>query len=171
VYLVFHILNTFPVCILLGVFKILFMYLLYPPSKRSEIGGDHVLLAFPSVLPSVYEQSINRLWRHRCTASVNLCAWYNCFNRNVGPIRLVREKLRIFPFRQYIVGNDAFLAFWRHSQVQYRNGGWGEMYKNVNTVSDGFSAHATARRHYRWRHYRWHASTAHVAYITREARI
>ena len=34
-------------------------------------------------LPSVCEQSINRLWRHRCTASVNLFARYNCFNRNV----------------------------------------------------------------------------------------
>ena len=31
-------------------------------------------------LPSICEQSINRLWRHRCTASVN---WYNCFNRNI----------------------------------------------------------------------------------------
>jgi len=79
----------------------------------------------------------------------------------------MREKLRIFPFGQYIVGNVAFLAFWRHSQVQNWNGGWGEMYKNVNTISDGFSAHAsdaTARRHYQWRHYRWHASTAHVHY-------
>jgi len=56
--------------------------LLYPPSERSETGGDHVLLAFPSVLPSVCEQSINRLWRHRCTVSVNLFVWYNCFNRN-----------------------------------------------------------------------------------------
>ena len=69
---------------------------------------------------------------------------------------LVREKLRIFPFGQYIVENVVFLAFWQHklSQVQNRNGGWEEMYKNVNTVSDGFSAHAsdaTARRHYRWR--------------------
>jgi len=34
-------------------------------------------------LPSVCEQSINRLWHHRCTASVNLFARYNCFNRNV----------------------------------------------------------------------------------------
>ena len=43
--------------------------------------------------------------------------------------------------------------------------GWGEMYKNVNTISDGFSAHAIARRHYRWRHYCWQASTAHVHHV------
>ena len=52
----------------------------------------------------------------------------------------MREKLRIFPFRQHIVGNVVFLAFWRHSQVQNRHGGCEEMYKNVNTVFDGFSA-------------------------------
>jgi len=54
----------------------------------------------------------------------------------------------------YIVGNVILLAFWRHSQVQNRNGGWETMYKNVNTIFDRFSAHAsdaTARRHYRWR--------------------
>jgi len=50
----------------------------------------------------------------------------------------VPEKLRIFPFGQYIVGNVVFLAFWRLSQVQNRNGACEEMYKNVNTVSDGF---------------------------------
>jgi len=80
----------------------------------------------------------------------------------------VRERLRIFPYGQYIVRNVVILALWRCSQVQDRSGGWGEMYKNVNAVSDGFSAHAsdaTARRHYRWRHYRWQAcTTAHVHY-------
>jgi len=55
----------------------------------------------------------------------------------------MREKLRIFPFGQYIVGNVVFLAFRRHSQVQNRHGGCEEMYKNVNTVSDGY---ARARR-------------------------
>jgi len=34
----------------------------------------------------------------------------------------MREKLKIFPFGQYIVGNVVFLAFWRHSQVQNQNG-------------------------------------------------
>jgi len=34
-------------------------------------------------LLSVCEQSINRLWHHRCMASVNLFARYICFNRNV----------------------------------------------------------------------------------------
>jgi len=43
---------------------------LYPPSERSETGGDHVFIAFLSIC----EQSINRLWRHRCAASVNLFA-------------------------------------------------------------------------------------------------
>ena len=32
----------------------------------------------------------------------------------------------------------AFLAFWRHSQVQNRNGGWGEMYKHVHCVHPMF---------------------------------
>jgi len=50
----------------------------------------------------------------------------------------VREKLRIFPYGQYIIENVIFLAFWRHSQVQNRNEGCEEMYKNVNTVSDEF---------------------------------
>jgi len=52
---------------------------LYSPSERSELARYHVMLYFPSVC----EQSINRLWRHRCTASVNLFARYNCFSRNV----------------------------------------------------------------------------------------
>ena len=46
-------------------------------------------------------------------------------------IRPVREKLRIFPYGQYIVGNVVLLAFRRCSQFQDRSGGWGEMYKNV----------------------------------------
>jgi len=45
-------------------------------------------------------------------------------------IRLVREKLRIFPHGQ-IIGNVVLLAFWRYRQVQDRSGGWGETYKNV----------------------------------------
>jgi len=74
--------------------------------------------------------------------------------------------LRIFPYRRYIIGNVVILAFWRYSQVQDRSGSWGAMYKNVNTVSNGFSTHTRAYRYYRWRHYRWQASTAHN--ITRE---
>jgi len=46
-------------------------------------------------------------------------------------IRFVREKLRIFPYGQHIVGIHVSLAFWRYSHVQDRSGGWGEMYKNV----------------------------------------
>jgi len=46
--------------------------------------------------------------------------------------------LRIFPYGQYIIESVIFVAFWRHSQVQNRNGGCEEMYKNVNTVSDEF---------------------------------
>jgi len=53
----------------------------------------------------------------------------------------MRDKLRIFQFGQYIVGNVVFLAFWWHSQVQNRNGGCEEMYKNVNTISDRIFPH------------------------------
>jgi len=56
-------------------------------------------------------------------------------------IRLVREKLRIFPYGQYIIGN-----WWLKSGSRSK---WG-LRRNVqkcNTVSDGFSAHATARVH------------------------
>ena len=58
----------------------------------------------------------------------------------------MHEKLRIFPFGQYVVRNVVFLAFWWRSQVQNRNRGCEEMYKNVNTVSDGFF------RTHQWRH-------------------
>jgi len=42
-------------------------------------------------------------------------------------ILLVHEKLRIFPYGRYIVGNVVILAFWRYSQVQDRSEGWWEM--------------------------------------------
>jgi len=83
----------------------------------------------------------------------------------------VREKLRIFPYGQYIIENVIFVAFWRHSQVQNRNGGCEEMFKNVNTVSDEFFRTRLQWRHStpalsinRWRHYHWQASTAQVHY-------
>jgi len=83
----------------------------------------------------------------------------------------VREKLRIFPFRQYIVGNVVFLAFWWRSQVQNRNGGCEEMYKNVNTVSDEiFRTKIRQSRHsrrYRWRYYHWQATRLLRKYIGR----
>jgi len=50
---------------------------------------------------------------------------------SVCPYALSPFGLRIFPYRQYIIRNIVLLAFWRYSQVQDRNGGWGEMYKNV----------------------------------------
>jgi len=37
-------------------------------------------------------------------------------------IQLVREKLRIFLYGQYITENDVLLAFWRYSQVQIEVG-------------------------------------------------
>jgi len=48
------------------------------------------------------------------------------------------EKLKIFPYGQYIIENVIFMGFWRHSQVLDRNGGCEEMYSD-----------ATARRRYR----------------------
>jgi len=83
----------------------------------------------------------------------------------------VREKLRIFPFGQYIVGNDAFLAFWWRSQVQNRNGGCEEIFKNVITSDEFFRTKIRQSRHsrrYRWRHYHWQAMRLLRKYITRE---
>jgi len=114
-----------------------------------------------SVRPSICAQSVNRLRRHRCAASVNLLAWYNCFNRNIFDSCVKGWE---YFHMDDIVGNDVILAFWRYSQVQDRSEGWGEMYENVNTISDGFSAHARARPHYWWCHCCWHASTVHVHY-------
>jgi len=48
-------------------------------------------------------------------------------------IRLVHEKLRIFPYRQYIVGNVVLLVFWWCSQVQDQSRGWGEIYKKCSS--------------------------------------
>jgi len=116
---------------------------------------------------SVSVQSINRLRRGVIAA------------RGVGKsiclitvlTEIVREKLRTFPFGQYIIGNDTFLAFWWRSQVQNRNGGCEEMYKNVNTVSDEFfrtkicqSRHS---RRYRWHHYHSQATRLLRKYIGR----
>ena len=50
-------------------------------------------------------------------------------------IRLVCEKLTIFPYGRDIVGNVVLLAFWRYGQVQNRSGVLGEMYKNVTVIS------------------------------------
>jgi len=44
-------------------------------------------------------------------------------------IRLVCEKLRIFPYGRYVVGKVVILAFWRYSQVQVWSGGWGKCRK------------------------------------------
>jgi len=50
-------------------------------------------------------------------------------------IRIVCEKLTLFPYGQDIVGNIILLAFWWYSQVQDRSGGFGEMYKYVTLIS------------------------------------
>ena len=63
-----------------------------------------------------------------CVCARTQCHWFGWAEWR---IRLVREKLRIFPYGQYIVGTVVLLAFWRYSQFQDRSGGWGEMYKNV----------------------------------------
>ena len=62
------------------------------PSEWSETGGHYV---FTFVCVSVRTQPIG----------LN--------GRNAEKyIQIVREKLRIFPYRQYIVGNVILLAFW-----------------------------------------------------------
>jgi len=110
------------------IFDLILIWLLYLPSEWSETGRDHV---FTFVCVSVCAHSV---------PLVQMGGMTYC-------IRLMHEKLRIFPYGQYIVGNVVILAFWRYSQVQDQSGGGGEMYKNVNTISNGFSAHATACRH------------------------
>jgi len=67
-------------------------------------------------------------------------------------IRLVCEKLTLFPYGQDIVGNVVLLAFWWYtcSQVQGRSVGFREMYKNVTLISRKMELpqHAVQR----WRH-------------------
>jgi len=60
-------------------------------------------------------------------------------------IRLVHEKLAIFPCGQYIVGIYVLLAFRRYSQVQDRSGDSEEMYKNI-TLNTRKMAIPAARR-------------------------
>ena len=92
------------------------VYLLYLPSEWSETGRDYVF------------------------TFVCLCALspIGLNGRNAGKcVWLVREKLRIFRYGQYIIGNAVLLAFWWYNQVQdrSRSGGFGEMYKNVTLIS------------------------------------
>jgi len=65
-------------------------------------------------------------------------------------IRLVCEKLAIFPYGQDIVGNVVLLAFRQYSQIQDWSGVLGEMYKNVTVISRKMDlAQHTMQR---WRH-------------------
>jgi len=50
-------------------------------------------------------------------------------------IRLVREKLTIFPYELYIVGNDGSLAFRRYSQARGRRWGLREICKHSTASS------------------------------------
>ena len=63
---------------------------LYPPSERSETGGDYVFTFVCLCAPSPI--GLNGRNAEKC-------------------IQLVREKLRIFPYGQYIVGIYVSLAF------------------------------------------------------------
>jgi len=56
-----------------------------------------------------------------------------CLNHKC--IRLVREKLTIFPYGQCIVGSGVSLAFRRYSQVVGRWWGLREICKNVTPIS------------------------------------
>jgi len=87
----------------------MFAYL-YLPREWSETGGDFIF-----TFVCVCAHLARLVWMVRMT----YCVW------------LVREKLRIFPYGQYIVGNVVLLPFWRCSQVEDQNGGRGEMYKNI----------------------------------------
>jgi len=80
---------------------------LYPPSELSETGG-YTVFTFVCL-------------------SVSVCVHTHLNGRNhvlfaEKSIRLVCEKLRIFPYGQYIVGIYVSLAFWQYSQVQDRSG-------------------------------------------------
>ena len=44
-------------------------------------------------------------------------------------VRLMREKLTMFPYRQYIIGNVCSLAFQRNAQVQDQSWGLQEICK------------------------------------------
>jgi len=68
--------------------------LLCLPSERSETGGHTVLTVCLCVRLCAFSPiGLNGRTTEKC-------------------IRLVREKLRIFPYGQYIVGNVVLLPFW-----------------------------------------------------------
>jgi len=70
---------------------------LYPPSQQNETDGDYVF-------NFVCLCTLNPIGLNGCNAEK--CIW------------LVREKLKIFPYGQYIVRNVVLLNFWWYSQVQ-----------------------------------------------------
>jgi len=86
------------------------VWLLHSPSERSETGRDYVFTLV--CLCALSPIGLNG-W------NAEKCIW------------LVHEKLRIFLYGQYTIGNVLSLAFWRYSHVQDWSRGWGEMYKNV----------------------------------------
>jgi len=131
---------------------------------------------FPAVLRGPRRTEWN--WRiycfHFCVClsvclSVCPCAlspiglnWRNGVSFGEKCIRLVCEKLTLFPYGQDTVGNAVLLAFWWYSQFQDRSGGFGVMYKNVKLISRKKDfPHTPQHAVQRWRHYRWQACTAH----------
>jgi len=65
-------------------------------------------------------------------------------------IRIVCEKLTLFPYGQDIVGNIILLAFRWYSQVQDRSEGFREMYKYVTLISSTMDLPHHAMQ--QWRH-------------------
>jgi len=123
------------------------------PSERSETGGYTVFtFVCLSVCLCVCAHWVPLVWMGGMTLFGEKC------------IRLVYEKLTLFPYGQDIVGNVVLLAFWWYSQVQDRSGGFGEMYENVTLMSRKMDfLHTPQHAVQRWRHCRWQASTAHYA--------
>jgi len=118
--------------------------ILYPPSKRSEIGGDYVF-TFVCV----------------CLC-VCLCA--------LNPVGLNGQNDVLYSTRTWKVENVSVRTIYRWKRrfigflkVEDRSWGWGEMYKNVTPFLMDF-LHMPQHAVQQWRHYRWQASTVHVHY-------
>jgi len=106
---------------------------LYPPSEWSETGWYTV---FTFVCLCVC------LW---ALSPIGLNGWNDVLFTEKC-IRLVCEKLTLFPYGQDIVGNVVLLAFWSYGQIQDRSGGFGEMYKNVAVIAHKMDAHLPSIR-------------------------
>ena len=90
-----------------------------------------LLLLLPTALAGKVKQSVASVRLSVCVRVPRVFEWHIVKQRC---IRLVCEKLTIFPYGQHMGGNVFSLAFWRYSQVQDRSRGLQEICKNVTVI-------------------------------------